>query len=118
MATTLHTEELPKGSVMLRGYYGLKDFGDNIDLVGVIINEGSGVGVISGLHGQLTNEMMVQIGSKAWSLGFKTLKFHRTKGGKAARWGRFTHDDDHFDYYIIDDLAAEITRYSLHNRIW
>ena len=114
---TVELKELPKGSYSFYGFYDGRAMGDEIDVVGVLERQAEGVAEVIGVKGELTNRMIMELGIKAWSQGFKTLKFKRTKGGPATRWAKLYKSDDQWDYYIVESLADEIARAGI-NKMW
>ena len=94
-------EKIPEGSYILRGFFNEPNETD-IDLVVFLENLGAGVAEISAAKGNLTPELNVLIGLKAYDLGFRILQFHALKGTKVTRWAEYVSSDNNFDYYRID----------------
>ena len=52
--------------------------------------------------GDLSNEVSIAIGQKAFDLGYEKLLFCRSSGGPASRWATFLRSEDGLDYYEVD----------------
>ena len=110
----LEFKPTPEGSYIGRGWYnevdGTPDSGKHIDLVLFLENMGDDHAEVSATKGELTNDMLVDLGIKAIGLGFKTLTFKRSKGGPATRWAVLVKTEGDFDYYFVD-LLDQLDKY-------
>ncbi len=61
---------------------------------------------IARVLGDLSNEVNIQIGIGAISLGYEVAVFHRSMGGLATRWAELVKSDDGMDYYRVDLMKA------------
>ena len=109
----IEAEKIPQGSYCIRVWHDSKQYYGDYDVVATLLPRGDGLAEVGFTMGNLTNDVNIAIGLKAYELGFKKLRICVSHGHKVSRWAIFSHSDDKFDYYNVDLVAA--VDYYTHN---
>lgn len=93
-------EKVPEGSYLLRVFHdGDVPYESNIETVLLLRDCGDGVCEAEGAHGNLYNEANIEIGKKAYFLGFSMLTFKTLKTSRATHFAKLVREDGHYRYY-------------------
>jgi hypothetical protein len=75
--------------------------------------------IVTKAHGELSDEINIAIGLKAYTLGYRTMHFKVAHGSPASHWAKFEKAVNGMDFYRVDLVeaievhrSAETKRYS------
>jgi len=104
----VEVDRLPTGSYALCVFSdGVDQATADIEAVLVLRNLGNGVCEAAHAHGELSDEVNIQIGLKAMELGFDVMRFRVVRGHKASRHAEFVRTNGVHDFYMIELAKAK-----------
>ena len=104
------TTPIPAGSHEIAIWTGLApsdvDTGEQIDTVCNLHRISETECEVTKAHGDLSDAINVEIGLRARSMGYHTMRFAVTAGGFVSRWAVYEGTRNGMDYYRVDLVKA------------